>query len=363
MSLLRSSRLPNDGRGVLGAKFIGVVPFENEGNVALDSLLGDELDGRQFADLTSLGGDADVIATDHFYVRTRASRLLSTARPWLVRIIGRDFETYIDSEKLSGQSEFQGLHLMECAGNTRAVRFGMIGVASWDGVSLMSLLDRMGFDKTARILVSGFDEYASKPRTPSVPGASWNFTREDLVASRAFLATRMNGRGLVPDHGGPVRLVVPGWYGCACIKWVNEIRAMDEMSEATSQMQEYAARTHQHGIPEKAMDYQAAVIDPTAMPVRVEKWAIDNRVKYKVVGISWGGVHLATKFEICYWPEEAYMPVSVAETPAYSPWRIWTHTWSPKVLGAHQIKLRLSDRSIRARRLDAGYYVRQVQID
>jgi DMSO/TMAO reductase YedYZ molybdopterin-dependent catalytic subunit len=266
-------------------------------------------------------------------------------------------------DELKAQAEPQGLHLMECAGNTRTVRFGMISVASWDGVPFAPLLDRMRFDKGAGILVSGFDEYAAKPVTPSVPGASWIFSRHDIEDSRAFLATRMNGEPLTPDHGAPVRLMAPGWYGCACIKWVNEIGPVDETAEPTSQMREYAARTFQRGLPPLASDYYPATIDPAAMPVRIEKWLVDGMVKYKVIGIVWGGSKLAQHLEIRFRQEEPFVPVTYIQTAAHSPWGLWIHAWTPRQPGVYRIRLRLADPSIRTRRLDQGFYVRQVQID
>jgi DMSO/TMAO reductase YedYZ molybdopterin-dependent catalytic subunit len=93
----------------------------------------------------------------------------------------------------------------------------------------------------SRVLVAGFDDH-SQPSQASVAGASWIFTFEQLTRAGAFLATHMNGAPLALDHGAPVRLFVPGWYGCACIKWVNEIRLVGENEPATSQMQEFAAR-------------------------------------------------------------------------------------------------------------------------
>ncbi len=97
--------------------------------------------------------------------------------------------------------------------------------------------------KATRVLVSGFDDH-SQPSRSSVAGASWIFTFEQLEAAGAFLATEMNGKPLSPDHGFPVRLVVPRWYGCACIKWVNEILLVDEEAPVTSQMREFAGRGH-----------------------------------------------------------------------------------------------------------------------
>ena len=61
---------------------------------------------------------------------------------------------------------------------------------------------------------------------------------------------------------------------------VNEIASVDGRAEPTSQMREYAARTHQHGMPELARNYQPATIDLAAMPVRVEKWRVGGKVQY-----------------------------------------------------------------------------------
>jgi DMSO/TMAO reductase YedYZ molybdopterin-dependent catalytic subunit len=343
-----------------GGKLVGTLPFEDEGRSPLDTLLGDELDGRQFTDLSHLDRDHLTTSTGQFYIRTRASHLLDTTRPWSIRMAGN---ARITMDELNAQAEPQGLHLMECAGNTRAVRFGMISVASWDGVPLSRLLDRMRLNKSARILVAGFDEYSAKPVTPSVPGASWIFSHSDLENSRAFLALRMNGEPLTPDHGAPIRLVVPGWYGCACIKWVNKIGTVGEAVEPTSQMQEYAARTHQRGMPERASEYQPAIIDPAAMPVRIEKWLVNDRINFKVIGIVWGGSRPEVNLQIRFGPEEPYVPVSRVQPVAQSPWGLWTHAWTPRRPGVYRIRLKLADPSIRTRRLDTGFYVRQVLID
>ena len=95
---------------------------------------------------------------------------------------------------------------------------------------------------------------------------------DELKASKAFLATEMNGESLTRDHGAPVRLVVPGWYGCVCIKWVDEVTLLGEGAATTSQMREFASRTMQQGVPELVKDYRPAFIEQAAMPIRVEKW-------------------------------------------------------------------------------------------
>jgi DMSO/TMAO reductase YedYZ molybdopterin-dependent catalytic subunit len=85
----------------------------------------------------------------------------------------------------------------------------------------------------------------------------------------------MNGHPLSVDRAAPVRLVVPGWYECGCIKWMNEIIVVAEDAAATSQMQEHAGRTMQKGSASPCQGYQAATIDPAAAHSRgkmVRRW-------------------------------------------------------------------------------------------
>jgi hypothetical protein len=210
-------------------------------------------------------------------------------------------------------------------------------------------------------MVSGFDSYSGASLT-SVAGADWVFTREQMKASKAFLATEMNGQPLTKDHGAPVRLVVPGWYGCTCIKWVNAITFVDENAPATSQMQEFAKRTHQQGVPELARDYRPATIDQSAMPIRVEKWLVDGKIKYRVAGILWGGSRLVRVLEIRFNPEEDYVRVDNFSQTTNDPWTFWSHAWTPKAVGTYMIRLRVADPVVETKRLDSGYYVRSVEV-
>src|SRR5262249_31474879 len=169
--------------------------------------------------------------------------------------------------------------------------------------------DRIGASPARRVLVSGFDQH-SKPSQKSTPGASWIFTREQLESFGAFLATGMNGEALTKDHGAPLRLVVPRWYGCTCIKWLNEIALVGEDAPATSQMKEFASRTHQDGVPALARDYLAASMDQAAMPVRVERWRVASGVLYRIVGVMWGGYALTDALELRDNPDRPREPGS-----------------------------------------------------
>jgi DMSO/TMAO reductase YedYZ molybdopterin-dependent catalytic subunit len=346
-----------------GGQQLGLVDFLREGQAPTQAMLGDELDGRLYTDLASLSLQDVATATEKFYIRTRVSKLLPDVKSWQVRVEGfPEKPRTLTLEYLRKAAKPVGLRLMECAGNVPLVHFGLISVASWTGVPVAEILDNPGTkSQHSRVLITGFDQYATKSVT-SLPGASWIFSHEELQKARAFLATEMNESPLTSDHGAPVRLVVPGWYGCTCIKWVTRIALVGETAEATSQMQEYAGRTHQRGLPSLARDFQPATIDPAAMPIRIEKWLVEGKVKYRVVGIAWGGTAPVKNLVIRFNPEEDYVPVESFAQTKNDPWTFWTHTWSPKEPGTHSIRLAITDPGIRTRRLDSGYYVRTVEI-
>ena len=346
---------------------LGNVPFIGEGDLPLGVAYNAGLDGRLLTDLSLLEPDSLITPNESFYIRTRYPDLLEPAQPWRIRVGGlveAASELVLD-DLLELERPF-GTKLLECSGNSREGQFGLLSAASWDGIPLTELFERIAVGTGAsRVLISGFDGH-SMPSAGghSTPGASWIFSFEGIEAAGAFLATKMNGEPLPPDHGAPLRLFVPGWYGCTCIKWVDEISFVDDGAAATSQMREFASRTHQSGTPELARDYAPAVIDQAAMPIRVERWQLDGSQVYRVVGILWGGSAPTDRLQIRVSDGGAWEPVSVL--PAHSrndTWTLWSYCFRPARAGDYAIQLRVDDPRVRQRRLDSGYYLREVRID
>ncbi len=351
------------------ARFAGTLPLGNPSalrTTPLGALLGSGLSARLFTDLSTLSPDDPatlVTPNDKFFVRTAAPRALPDPQAWTMAIVGPgESPVTLPLAEAARQAQPFGPLVMECSGNADPANYGLLSAARWDGIPLLSLVDRVRPPAAPhRILVAGIDDPDDPGRT-SVPGASWIFTRDQL--SRAFLATGMNGAPLPRDHGAPVRLVVPGWYGCACIKWVNRIELVPDAAPATSQMREYASRTHQSGTPELARDYEPATMDTAATPVRVEKWIEGSRAFYRVVGIMWGGTKPTNALAIRFRANQAWTRVEHCPMPASTDtWTIWTHTWRPTEPGRYDIVLRVDDLSIRTRRLDIFFYIRAVTID
>jgi DMSO/TMAO reductase YedYZ molybdopterin-dependent catalytic subunit len=350
-----------------GGRYLELIEFVGEGHIPMETTLDAGLDGRLYTDLSAATPDRPTTPTEKFYVRTRASELLDDRKPWAIKASGLlSKSTEINVADLRTMAKPAGLHLMECSGNVRYAHFGMLSVADWAGARVSDVLDSVKMDKAAgHVLISGFDRYPAESST-STAGASWIFTVDELNASKAFFATEMNGLSLTKDHGAPVRLVVPGWYGCACIKWVDEITILGEGAATTSQMREFAGRTMQQGVPELVKDYRPAIIEQAAMPIRVEKWLVERRIKYRVSGIAWGGSRPVNGMGIRFGSEpnssEEFVPVDDFVQTRNDPWSFWTHAWTPTKPGLYFIQLRVKDASVPARRLNSGHYVRSVEI-
>jgi DMSO/TMAO reductase YedYZ molybdopterin-dependent catalytic subunit len=257
-----------------------------------------------------------------------------------------------------------GAHLIECSGNADPDNFGLMSVVDWTGVPLADVIARLDKPRDATgVLVNGFDDTATPTRSSS-PGASWVFRFADLTKTGAFLAVGMNDDPLTPDHGAPVRLVVPGWYGCCWIKWVDALRFVGNDEPSTSQMIEFSMRTHQPAPSALARDYEPPVIDLAATPIRIEKRRVEGRLEYRVIGIVWGGDRVVEQLMIRFYAGEPPQPFTICPRPAtHRTWSLWEYRWRPRSPGLYSIGLQAADRSIRTRRLDVSYYVRRAVID
>jgi DMSO/TMAO reductase YedYZ molybdopterin-dependent catalytic subunit len=151
-----------------------------------------------------------------------------------------------DLQKMPSQSLVATL---ECAGNGRSLfdppvageqwRLGAASTAEWTGVPLVEILDRAGLTTAARdVVFRGADAGLVAGCTAPVRFER-SLSVDDARGSGALLAYAMNGESLPLQHGRPVRLVVPGWYAVASVKWLTEIEAVGEPFEAFFQTDRY----------------------------------------------------------------------------------------------------------------------------
>ena len=159
--------------------------------------------------------------------------------------------------------------------------------------------------------------------------------------------------------------MVPGWYGCCWIKWVNELRLVGADEPTTLQMMEFSLRTHQGSIPELARDYEPPAIDLAATPIRVEKRRVDGRLQYRIIGIVWGGDRPVDRLAIRFSAGETPQPFTLCPAPrTHRTWSLWDYRWRPQSPGPlhHRPRAPPIPRSARAGWM-SRIYVRRVVID
>src|SRR5260370_19596217 len=104
-------------------------------------------------------------------------------------------------------------------------------------------------------------------------------------------------------------------------------------------MREYAARRFQKGMPRLAKEFLPAVIDQAAMPIRGEKWLVEEKNRYRVTGVAWGGTPPGKVFGIRFKPEEDYVRGDKFKQCREYPWTFLDPHLSPKAPGTYTNRL------------------------
>ncbi|HCA37048.1 MAG TPA: hypothetical protein DEP13_10525 [Gammaproteobacteria bacterium] len=117
----------------------------------------------------------------------------------------------------------------ECGGNSQRLFHGLIGNANWRGVSLRDVLQRAGIQDGAKeVVFFGADVATEEIRGREVDKAfARGLSIPDAMREENMLAFEMNGEPLPHYHGKPLRLIVPGWYGVANVKWLTQIHVQN----------------------------------------------------------------------------------------------------------------------------------------
>jgi DMSO/TMAO reductase YedYZ molybdopterin-dependent catalytic subunit len=239
---------------------------------------------------------------------------------------------------------------LECAGNGRA-RLDprplsqpwldeAIGTATWTGTRLAPILEEAGLEPDAvEVVFRGADHGEQGgvehdyERSLSIADA----TREEVI-----LAYELNGQPLPPQHGFPVRLLVPGWYGMTSVKWLRSITAVAEQFDGF-QMWAYRLRQHEEdeGTPVTRIMPRALMIPP-GFPEFFSRSRIVDAGPVTLQGRAWSGWGTVSRVEVSVDGGASWMEARLAEPIGKHAWRGWTYEWTPDP-GEHQLMVRASD--------------------
>ena len=295
-----------------------------------------------------------LVPVDRFFVRNHTSTPVLDPADWQLQIFGaglRHGAVSFGYEELRRLPSETITSTVECAGNGRsyfttqqgqavsgtAWRLGGVGVARWRGVRLSTVLRRAGLGRNAvDVLPVGLDpNYVTG-------GVDLGPVRRPLPVRKALhdvlLAYEMNGEPRPPDHGRPVRLVVPGWIGIASIKWVGSIEVSDTPLFTPWNTQFYRLFGPDHPAAGEPFDRQviksAFELDPgaevtagTTQRLRGRSWSASGPIRHVDVSTD-GGKH---------WRRARR--VGGSEGAA---WQRWEIDWRPAA-GAHELLARATD--------------------
>jgi DMSO/TMAO reductase YedYZ molybdopterin-dependent catalytic subunit len=171
-----------------------------------------------------------ITPTEEFFSVQHYDRPLLDAAAWRLRVEGlAGRRLSLSLADLKRRRRREKTLTFECSGNQGKVHHGMIGNATWAGASLREILQDAGpgpdvieavfwaADKGKEIIRGG--EYEQQ--------FARSMSLADALAADAIVAYEMNGAPLTASHGAPARLVVPGWYGIANVKWLERIELCD----------------------------------------------------------------------------------------------------------------------------------------
>jgi DMSO/TMAO reductase YedYZ molybdopterin-dependent catalytic subunit len=261
---------------------------------------------------------------------------------------------------------------LECAGNGRlflsprasGVQWaqGAVSTAEWTGVRVSDVFERAGLAPGAlEVIADGLDQGTSG--SPPRPAGPISFHRslslEDAVTRDALLAWAMNGAPLPPAHGFPLRLVVPGAYGMAAVKWLGRLIVSTERFEGYWQSTDYAWWDRSGALPQQRPLLGLHVKSIIASP------AIDGQVArgaaVDVRGFAWSE-HPITRVDVSTDAGQSWAPATLLDAATPGVWRRWRFAWTaPPSPGRAVLMARATDAAGRmqplARNADYGSYV------
>ncbi len=301
--------------------------------------------------------DAALTPTNRFFVRNHFRVPTLEAAAWRLKVEGeveKEFELDYDQlKKLPSQTLTATI---ECAGNGRAFlvpkakgvawELGAVGNAEWTGVPLAAVLEKAGVkDGAMEVVLEGADsgEVGEEPKSPGVIHFERSLPLAKARKPEVLLAYRMNGKELTPEHGFPVRALVPGWFGMASVKWLTRVTVTAAPFQGFWQTLEYTYFRRERGrptlVPVTEMQVKAEIARPALQEV------VAAGTAYRVSGAAWAGESEIAKVEVSTDGGMSWQDAKLLEKAVPFSWRLWDYEWrTPKEPGRHRLMARATDK-------------------
>ena len=286
--------------------------------------------------------DSWITPTDKFFTIKHFGQPAVDLLGWRLDIAGlvkQPLSLTLDQVKARPRQEVT--FTLECSGNNGLPFFtGGIGTATWAGTPLAPLLQESGLlDQGREVVFYAHDIGKQEVRDLDLTAPfARSMSIADAMNPNNLLCYEMNGQPLDAGHGAPLRLLTPGWYGIANVKWLNRIEVID-----TRFMGHFMARDYVT-IREEQRDGQPVWTETSvgrallkSAPARVTR--TDGR--YQIVGAAWGGPVAGVEVQI---DGGAWMPATINEgAGAEFAWKFWGVDWGSPSAGEHAITSRAVD--------------------
>jgi DMSO/TMAO reductase YedYZ molybdopterin-dependent catalytic subunit len=284
---------------------------------------------------------------------------------WQVEITGLvERPVSVSLADLMARPQRQVEFTLECSGNTGLPFFiGGIGNAVWGGAQLAPLLKRARpLDSASEVVFWGADAGTVTIRDnsgvtsagitgvgePDAGGGlditiTEQFARsmslDEAMARGNLLCYDMNGGALPAEHGGPVRLIAPGWYGVANVKWLTRIEVTDHRYAGRFMARDYV--TFREHTDESGTMWTFETVGRDRLksaPAHV----VLNGGEYRVIGVAWGAAIDAVEVSIDggEWQAAQLVEARRRHASAGLAWRFWTFDWGTPSAGQHTIASR-----------------------
>lgn len=226
---------------------------------------------------------------------------------------------------------------LECAGNGRTLIephvvsqpwvLEAVGNAEWSGTPLRGVLEAAGIDDDAiEVVFTGLDRGVEGEVEQSYERS---LPLDEAVREDVLLAFEMNGQPLLPQHGSPLRLVVPGWYGMTHVKWLSRISVLTEPFEGYQNVRGYRWRSDpdEPGDPVTRIRPRSLMVPPGIPEFQTRSRIVDVG-DHVVEGRAWSGLGAVERVEFSDDDGRTWWETQLGAPPRDPfAWRRWTFEW------------------------------------